>query len=48
MPTPATNEEIPLWLEIIIAIVIGILLGTLMALGLLGITLAEYLQQFFN
>jgi hypothetical protein len=48
MPTPATKKEIPFWLEVLTAISIGVLFGTMMALGLLGMSLAEYLMQFFN
>jgi hypothetical protein len=48
MPTPATKKEVPFWLEVITVISLGVLFGTIVALALLGMTLAEYLQQFFN
>jgi hypothetical protein len=48
MRTPVTKKEVPLYLEVITVISLGVLFGTIIALGLLGMTLAEYLQQFFN
>lgn len=47
MQTKVTKKEVPFWLEVITALSLGVLFGTMMALGLLGMTLAEYLQQFF-
>lgn len=47
MPIPATKKKVPFYLEVITVISLGILFGTMIALGLLGMTLAEYLRQFF-
>ena len=48
LSTKATKKEVPFYLEVITVISLGVLFGTIIALGLLGMTLAEYLQQFFN
>ena len=48
MQTKATKKEVSFWLEVVTAISLGVLFGTMMALGLLGMSLAEYVMQFFN
>lgn len=46
MQTKATKKEVPFWLEVITVLSLGIVLGTMLALMLLGMSLSEYLLQF--
>ena len=41
------DKKIPTWFELLAVLIVGILLGTIFALGLLGVSLGYFLASIF-